>query len=318
MPISRSGHSLRTSLALALRVASLVLLASLVPAIYAQAPVSLASDASATPGADPKPAPELATRGFNATLSTSSQHDSSAGWSSVLTPNAIFVYNKHLSANASIPDFVYINVYANVGTKAKPVYAYQSKSGVVGDTSLAFHYDALTSVVEYSNTVSLGLPSGNTNYGLGAGQVTYNINNHFDKDLDFFTPEIELGFGDSTSLVHQTVRKSYIAVGSVASFQAGASFNLPMNCSFDADAYESLPLTQDLIYSTTGKGKKKVTTSTNKGPGEDNGFDTSLDIPLERHITLTGAYSRSLRNHDDVVGFSLNFLMIAPPKAKKP
>ena len=50
--------------------------------------------------------------------------------------------------------------------------------------------------------------------------------------------------------------------------------------SFEADAYEELPLAKDLVYSTTGKGKKKVTTSTNEDPAEDNGFITSLDIPL--------------------------------------
>ena len=255
-------------------------------------------------------------QGFNGSLTTSSQHDSSAGWSSVLTPTVSFVLNKHFDSSASIPDYNYINIYENVGTKAKPVYGYKNKSGVVGDTTLNFHGDTTTSTLEYSNTFTLGLPTGNTAYGLGAGQVTYNINNHFEKDLDLFTPEIELGIGDASNLAHQTVRKSYIAVGTMAYFQAGASFDLPLNCSFNADAYESMPFSQDLIYSTTGKGKKKVTTSTNMGPGEDNGFDTSLDIPLERHVSLSGFYSRSLRNHDDVVGFSFNFLLIAPPPAK--
>ena len=48
--------------------------------------------------------------------------------------------------------------------------------------------------IDYNGTVSLGLPSGNTDYGLGAGQVTYNINNHFEKTLRMFTPDIELGY----------------------------------------------------------------------------------------------------------------------------
>ena len=75
------------------------------------------------------------------------------------------------------------------------------------------------------------------------------------------------------------------------------------------EAYEELPLTKDLVYSTTGKGKKKVTTSTNEGPAEDNGFLTSLDIPLSPHVTMSGFYDRSLIDHDDTAGFSFTFLL---------
>jgi hypothetical protein len=84
--------------------------------------------------------------------------------------------------------------------------------------------------------------------------------------------------------------------------------------SFEADAYEELPLAKNNVYSTTGKGKKKVTTVTNLDPAEDNGFLTSLDIPLSRHVTLSGLYSRSLRDHDDLAGFSFTFLLRPPPK----
>jgi hypothetical protein len=84
--------------------------------------------------------------------------------------------------------------------------------------------------------------------------------------------------------------KSYVAVGPLAHFQAGTSVSLPHDMEFEADAYEELPLATDVVYSTTGKGKKKVTTSTNEDPAEDNGFITSLDIPLTRHVTLSGFY----------------------------
>ena len=35
----------------------------------------------------------------------------------------------------------------------------------------------------------------------------------------------------------------------------------------------------------------------------------ALDIPLNRHITLSGFYNRSLRNKIDTAGFSLTFLL---------
>jgi hypothetical protein len=254
-------------------------------------------------------------KGFNASIGTTSQHDAASGWSSLLTPNVAYRFNRYFSVDAGTPIYMYINVDANIGTKAKPVYGYRSEKGIVGDTTLAGHVDVAGRTMDYSGTVSLGMPSGNDAYGLGAGQVTYDINNHFEKTFGIFTPDIELGEGDTSSLVSRRVVKSYVSVGPMAHFQAGAAVDLPLNMSFEAEAYEQLPLKADLIYSTTGSGKKKVTTSTNVGPAEDNGFLTSLDIPLSPHVTMSGFYSRSLRDHDDVAGFSFTFLLRPPPRS---
>jgi hypothetical protein len=256
-----------------------------------------------------------ARKGFNASLGSSSQHDSTNGWSSILNPNVAYRFNKYFSVDAGVPMYLYINVYEDIGTKAKPVYTYSPKQGVFGDTTLSFEGDAQAWSMEYNGTVSLGLPSGDANYGLGAGQVTYNINNHFERNLGRFTPDIELGYGDTTNLVEQRVLKSYIAVGPMANFQAGTAVDLRWNMAFEADAYEELPLDSNLVYSTTGKGKNKKTTTTNTDPGEDNGFITSLDIPIARHVTMSGFYNRSLRNHDDVGGFSFTFILHAPPRS---
>jgi hypothetical protein len=254
-------------------------------------------------------------RGFNASIGTSSQHDSSDGWSSELSPTVAYRLNKYFSADASALWYMYINIDANVGTKAKPVFGYTPEKAVFGDTTLSAHLDVTKFTIGYNATVSMGLPSGNTAYGLGAGQVTYNFNNHFEKRLGIFTPDIEMGYGDTSNLIDSRVTKSYISVGPLAHFQAGTSVDLPWNMSFEADAYEELPLAKNIVYSTTGKGKKKVTTSTNEDPAEDNGFITSLDIPISRHVIMSGFYDRSLIDHDDIGGFSFTFLLRAAPRA---
>jgi len=51
-----------------------------------------------------------ATHGFNASLGTTSQHDSTNGWSSILNPNLAYRFNKYFSVDASVPLFTYINV----------------------------------------------------------------------------------------------------------------------------------------------------------------------------------------------------------------
>lgn len=255
-----------------------------------------------------------AARGFNLALGTSSQHDSTNGWSTILNPTVAYRLNRYFSVDASVPIFLYINIDENLGTKAKPHYEYVPKKFVFGDTSLSFEGDANKWTVDYNGTFTLGLPSGNTGYGLGAGQVTYNFNNHFERGIGIFAPDIEIGFGDTSILVDQRVLKSYISVGPMAHFQAGMSVELPWSMTFEANAYEELPLAKDLVYSTTGKGKKKVTTSYNQDPSEDNGFITSLDIPLSRHVTMSGFYSRSLRDRVDLAGFSFTFILKAPPR----
>lgn len=252
--------------------------------------------------------------GFNASLITTTQHDSNDGWSSILTPGMAYRFSPFFSLSASLPIYSSVQVETNTGTKAKPVYTSTTRHGVLGDTSLAAHLDTHPHLLDYNATFSLGLPSGNTDYGLSAGRTTYDFNNHFEKSFGIFAPDIEFGIGNSSNLVQTRVRKSYSSAGSLAHFQAGTSIDLPLNMSFEIDAYEQLPLSTSTIYSSTGRGKKKVTTATTVSAAEDNGLLTSLDVPFGGHVTLSGFYNHSIRSQDDVVGLSLTFLLKAPPK----
>ncbi|MDP9051979.1 MAG: hypothetical protein M3O31_14865 [Acidobacteriota bacterium] len=255
-----------------------------------------------------------AAKGFNASVGTVSQHDSANGWSSFLTPELAYRFNRYLSVAVYAPIHTYINLESNIGTEAKPVYTYAVHGGIVGDTTLSFEGNFSTFTTSYSGTFSLGLPSGDTVHGLGAGEVTYNFNNHFERSFGIFTPDIELGVGNTSNLIDQRILKSYIAVGPISHFQAGTYLDLPWRMSFEANAYEELPLDTNIVYSTTTRGKQKITTATNIDPGEDNGFITSLDIPMWPHVTLSGFYNRSLRNHDDISGFSLTYILRVPPR----
>lgn len=310
MSLSRKRHRL-------LILSFALVLSALIPCVHtsAQATANAAPDDALTSSSnDTGPAGLVpAVRGFNAFLTSSSQHDSSNGWSNVLSPGVAYRFNRIFSISAGVPIYAYINVDQVKGPKANPVYLQTTKHGVIGDMSLSGQLNT-HGIVDYSANVAIGLPTGNSAYGLGAGQSTYDINNHFEKSFGIFSPDIELGIGNSSSLIGKRVHRSYTAVGTLAHFQAGSSIELPLNMSFEADVYEELPLTASTIYSTSGKGKKKVRTATGTTSSEDNGFDTALDIPLNGHITLSGLYNRSLRSHDDVAGFSLTFLLKAPPR----
>lgn len=283
--------------------------------LYAQTPVVQHSAEESATTVDDGPAGIVpARKGFNLSLGTTSQHDSSNGWSSLLTPNLAYRFNPHFSVDAGAPIYDYINILKTGGTKLRPTYTSVTRHFAAGDTTLNGHMQFDPDFLSYELTATVGFPSGDTASGLGAGQVTYSFVNHFDKSFGIFTPLVELGIGDSSSLEQTRVRKSYVAVGTMAHFQAGTSVDLPYRTSFSASAYEELPLAAQTIFSTTGRGKKKVTTATTKSVGEDNGFETSLDIPLNPHVTLSGFYNRSLRSHIDTAGFSFTFLLKAPPR----
>lgn len=250
-----------------------------------------------------------AARGFNASLITATQHDSGNGWSSILTPGIAWRFNPTFSVNASVPVYAYINVVQNIGTKTNPVYVQQAKHGVTGDTALNGIVELNPELLSYNATFTLGLPSGNTAYGLGAGHVGYNFNNHLEKDLGVFTPNIEAGVSNSSSLIPTRAHKSYTTAGTLAHFQVGASIDLLHNISLEADAYEDMPVSASTIYSN----KKKVTTTATTNTVEDNGLTTSLDMPINSHTTLSGFYTHSIRGQYTVGGFSLTFLLKAPP-----
>ena len=251
-------------------------------------------------------------RAFSTSLTTTSQHNSSSGWSSIFYHSLAWRPNQHVSVDVAVPAYVYMEIYDNVGTAAKPVYAFRpQRRAAWGDTVINMEGDLPLKSFNYSGIFSLGLPSGNISNGISAGQVTYSFNNWLEKSVGRFTPNLALGYGDTSSLINQGVLRNYVAVGPMAHFQAGTSMAVTRGISFSAAAYEELPLATDLIFSTTTKGKKKIIITTNEDPGEDNGFLTSLTVPLAPHLIMTGFYNRSLRDHTDIAGFS--FTLVGRP-----
>jgi hypothetical protein len=264
------------------------------------------------------------TKGFNASLATTSQHDSADGWSSLLSPDVAYRFNGHFSVNVDVPVYAYINVVTTTqkkvaGVVTKTISGLENRHFLLGDTTITGGFDAHPKLFDYNLTGTLGLPTGDDADGLGAGQATYAFINHFEKPLgDTFTPDIELGIDDNANLTNSRVRKSYEVVGPSAHFQAGVDVSLPWKMEFETDAYEELPIGTQTVTSTTTKGKKgkQVTTTSQESVGEDNGFTNALDIPLSRHVTLSGFYNRSLRNKIDTAGFSLTFLLRPATQAK--
>ena len=278
-------------------------------------------------------------QGYNFSLVSSSEHDSGGGWSSILTPDLAFRFSRHLSVDFAAPTYAYFIASINTGTVAAPIYATEPRYFAMGDSTLAGHLNFGGDSLAYSFAGAIGMPTGNDTYGLTAGQVTYNLNNHFDTSFGILSPDVEIGLSDSSSLINQrlTRGRSFMTTGKLAHFQVGGSIDLPRHCSFEAEAYEELPLGSQQVFGSTkgrsgvigrgrgnqgnagrgqngqGNSQASTTVSTSSGLAEDNGLYTSLDIPLNPHLVASAVYGYSLRQQDSTAGFSFTYLLRARP-----
>jgi len=258
-------------------------------------------------------------RGINFSLSNALQHSSVTGWSDVSTPDLSYRLSSHFFADANFPWCFSVQNFVKTKVNGVVTYPLKQAHNVIGDATASGHFEATPGDFHYVASATVGFPTGDSKFGLSANSTTYNINNHIEYSLGPFNPDIEIGEGNSSSLLHHAAKKSYTAVGQIANFQAGASIDLPRKLSLDLEAYEALPLGNQNIYGTmtkTGKNGKPKTKQVLEGQGvaEDNGFNAELDIPLARHFTLGGSYERGLIQGTDDVGIALTWTLRAPSK----
>ena len=283
------------------------------------APQSVQTSAPQTPIPDTQGIPDVPgldpdLHGWNAGVTFSSVHDSVSGWATLFTPAIGYSFNDIFSADISCPIYFY-RLADSRSTHPKPNAELVPRRGEPGDILVGLHAQFVPRLFQYQLTGAFTIPTGDEAYGLSTGRVTFDISNVFQRSYGRFTPNLELGGGDSTTFVNRTVTKNYTSLGPLAHFQIGVSVDLFHNISFESDAYEQLPIGDQKIYGPSRNGKATVVTGHNVT--EDNGFTNSLDVPISRNITLSGYYSRSLRLHSDTAGAAVTFVLRTAPTTEE-
>ena len=292
------------------------------------APVHVTENIQAIPRV---PGVSILMDGFNAGVTYSGVHSSSVGWYSVVTPAISYTFSERFSADASTS--IYINrLIANTDPATEATQPLVTDGADPGDTLIGFHATfypgSLTDII----TASLTAPTGNRSEGLGAGQVTYDFDNHTEKYYNKLGFLVDFGIGNSSGLFNDLVVKDYTSVGTLAHFQAGAVLWLPRRTYIEAVAYEQLPLGSQTVYRAVERGDDVRANDdggggTNPNPpppvavtvstaSEDNGFTTFVGIPLADHITLSGYYNRSLRQRLDTVSVGVTFVLRSKPSKR--
>jgi hypothetical protein len=298
--------------------ASCVLLLLASPAL-AQLPHEKTSEASTASGQPPLldqpdvPGLSAPVRGWNAGLTISGFHESSSGWATLATPAIGYSFNDIFSVDATIPIYFY-RLAESRSTRPRPDARLVNQRGEPGDLVLDIRAQFIPRHFQYEITGAVTAPTGDEAYGLTTGRVTFDISNHFERTFGRLTPNLEIGGGDSTTLVNRILTKNYTSLGPLAHAQIGLNIELFHGISFETDAYEQLPIGDQKIYGPSRNGKATVVVG--HSVTEDNGFINSVDIPVTNQITFSGSYGRSLRLRSDTVAIGVTYVLRTSPPAE--
>jgi hypothetical protein len=253
-------------------------------------------------------------RGWNAGVTFSGVHESTTGWATLATPSVGYSFNDIFSADATLPIY-FFRLAETLSIHPRPDARLTTLRGELGDLIFGLHAQFLPSLFQYQVTGAFAVPTGDETYGLTTGRVTFDINNHFERSFGRFTPNIEAGGGDSTTLVNRILTKNYTSLGPLAHFQAGLGIDLIHGMSFETDAYEQLPIGDQKIYGPSRHGNATIVTG--HSAIEDNGFINSLDIPVNGHLTFSGYYARSLRLRTDTAAMGVTYVIRSATSAEE-
>jgi hypothetical protein len=256
-------------------------------------------------------------RGFNAGVTFSQVHDSSAGWYNVLTPAVSFAISTHYSVDASASIYPYRRI-------ENPNPATQSEHPLVtdlfeaGDTFVGLHASFRPGPFRNTGTASFSIPTGDRADGLGTGRVTFDFSDRLERDIKQTGLLLDVGGGDSSGLFNRLISREESSLGPLAHFQAGVALYLPWSIRAQSVAYEQLPLGHQTVYETVSPpGAPSSTVISGTGVSEDNGFTTSLAIPLTDNLILSSYYNRSLRQHLDTVSMGVTYVLRGTPRRRR-
>jgi hypothetical protein len=250
--------------------------------------------------------------GLDTAISVTGLHDSETGYSTLFTTNSSYSFNDTYSLDAEFTVYFY-RLAPSLAPNPPPGWLLVTQRGDPGDLIFGLHGQWSNPAFDYLGTFAFTVPTGDETYGLSTGHMTFDYTNHFEHPLGIFVPDIEIGIGDSTELSTRNITQNYNSLGALSHFQAGTSVDLFRGLSFSADAYEQLPIGDQKIYQSVRQGRIFATVVTGHNLTEDNGFTTSLDIPLGGQTALSGYYSRSLRLHMDTAAVSLSYTFHKQP-----
>jgi hypothetical protein len=183
--------------------------------------------------------------------------------------------------------------------------------------------------LNYSSTIHLTAPTGDTKKGFSTGHATWNFANHFDHAFEDFSPFLNVGVGN-TVMDTRSFHRAFITFGYNAQFEGGLEYD-PGKFSFSASAYDVAPWGNQTVISrvfrcsssakcsASGPTKNRnsfTTASVSTGAADlvrDDGFNAGIDYKPVGDLDLEFDFSRSvplhLNSYSVGIGVDLSRLM---------
>lgn len=287
------------------------------------APLATSSAAVTFPAASKPASPATSAAGWNFAVTEGVEHDSSTGWSDIVTPDLSLHPGPHASLDASIPWYPSLAAYVSTTANGVTTTTLTQAHNIFGDATVAAHLVGNSGNLTLTGGAAVGFATGDRSLGVSAGQTTYHIGTRAEDSLGIFTPDIEAGIGNSSTFANRSVLKSYTAVGEIANFQTGTSIDLPKQISLDLQAYEAMPVQLATVFGTINRrgnsshaGGRKTVQGSSTTSAEDNGFTAGFSFPVARRLAFSMDYEHSLIQAEDIVGISLTWVLHAPRRAE--
>src|SRR5690348_6626098 len=192
-------------------------------------------------------------RGFSSYTVLSQSYDSSANWTSIVDSTVSYNFNRVFAVSVGAPFYLAYNqpLFTSTTTPTggttmqfTPISGFKA----MGDTRIGLRFATPTPIIKYVATVTGTAPTGDTSIGLSTGRATADFNNHLEFDLGHFSPLLDLGIANTSTLVNM-VRRPYTTLGMLSHYKAGLGLPLGKRLNLEIAGYENLPLGLQKLYS---------------------------------------------------------------------
>jgi hypothetical protein len=225
-------------------------------------------------------------------------------------------FTPHLGMDAVVP------IYFILPPAQKSAFATATTG--IGNFAMDGRMSLSLFVVDYQPTATIAFPTGSITKGFSTGSVTYDLDNHFERDFGFVTPFLDADVGNSLNNGsrpgHNKIQRPYLTLGKVANFMAGPQFQITDRLTLSGDVYQVVPWGPQTLFSrivrpgSEGKGGQhnRVLEIAQKTVGgakliSDDGYDASVEFSPNKFVDLTLAFDRSIRYALNTVTFIAGF-----------
>lgn len=238
----------------------------------------------------------LPDRGIFTYIGVGVGHDPFAKYTGELDLSGGYDFGRTLEIETGMP-FFFLSTTNQLDASGASHFSNRYSS--FGDAFVRAKITPAIEAFDYKAEVTVTAPTGTRN--VSAGQATWDCNNHVEMDLWRLRPFGEFVLGNVPPVTPRLVGPFQIS-GFATQLRIGNSFTLAKLLSFDASFYESLPIGNSSVVSTSTLSPLPASNLLS-----DHGFTGSLSQATAGRLEFDFNYTRSLAHSIDAVFLTVRY-----------